>query len=156
QEQRRRLIPVLLGTALLAVAAALVLPALGVAGLPNLLDLVIEKPAKETENDTPPPVHLVKGQPDTFTVDPDTLKQLKVPVPHKVQPHARPRTMELSGSLAFNPSKLGQVQSRFPGEVIEIGPNQHRTLSPSGQTEKDRPIKFGDRVSKGQLMAVVW
>jgi cobalt-zinc-cadmium efflux system membrane fusion protein len=60
---------------------------------------------------------------------------------------ARPslqRRLVLSGSLAFDPDRLRGVRSRFGGEVVEIG------------MSGERPLRYGDRVKKGQVLAVVW
>jgi cobalt-zinc-cadmium efflux system membrane fusion protein len=62
----------------------------------------------------------------------------------------------MSGSLAFDPNYLAQVRSRFPGEVVELGPLQLPSFAPSGRTEEPRPLEYGDSVKKGQLLAVVW
>jgi cobalt-zinc-cadmium efflux system membrane fusion protein len=64
--------------------------------------------------------------------------------------------MTLAGSLAFDPDRLGRVQSRFQGEVISIGLSREPSTDSSGQTIKDAPLRYGNRVEKGQLMAVVW
>jgi cobalt-zinc-cadmium efflux system membrane fusion protein len=59
---------------------------------------------------------------------------------------AGPRRLELQGALTVAPDRLFRVGSRFPGEVIE--------LVPLGDTR--RPPRVGDRVTIGQLLAVVW
>jgi cobalt-zinc-cadmium efflux system membrane fusion protein len=57
-----------------------------------------------------------------------------------------PRELELSGSLACSPEHLVHVHSRFPGEVLEIGP----------AAGDKRPLRVGDRVQRNQLLAVLW
>jgi cobalt-zinc-cadmium efflux system membrane fusion protein len=59
-----------------------------------------------------------------------------------------PRVLELLGALALDPDRLAAVKTRFAGEVIEIGPATAGTKGPS--------LTAGDRVKKGQLLAVVW
>jgi cobalt-zinc-cadmium efflux system membrane fusion protein len=65
---------------------------------------------------------------------------------------ASPRLLELHGSLGPDTDKLLPVRSRFPGEVMEIG--QH-AFPGKNQTEF-RDVCNGDRVNKGDLLAVVW
>jgi cobalt-zinc-cadmium efflux system membrane fusion protein len=60
---------------------------------------------------------------------------------------ARPRVLRLSGSTAIDPERLTRVRCRFaPAEVIEIG-------KPEGEGA-NRPLRTGDKVRKGQLLAV--
>ena len=105
----RRLVPVLLGAALLAVGLLLVLPALGVAGLPNLLDVIAPKHTEPAE-DPVSPVKLDPRDPDAFEVERATLRKLKVPKPIIVAEKALPRRLELSGSLAFAPNRLAGIK----------------------------------------------
>ena len=45
-----------------------------------------------------------------------------------------------------------RVHSRFPGEVVSIG-----TFEPGGGAKGEpRPLRVGDHVSRGQLLAVIW
>lgn len=55
-------------------------------------------------------------------------------------------TLRLAGTLTLDAGRLQQVRSRFDGEVVEIG----KTGADS------HPILFGDHVTQGQLLAVVW
>ena len=57
-----------------------------------------------------------------------------------------PRSLELSGTLALDPSRLSHVHARFPGEVVEIG-------RVAGTHE---PIAYGRPVRRGQMLAVIW
>ena len=74
----------------------------------------------------------------------------------------------LPGSLALDPNTLARVRARFPGEVVEIGLTAAAGafgpewlalpwwVDPVCACARLRPLKFGDRVRKGQLLAVVW
>ncbi len=157
EERRRpRLIPALLGLGILLIGLLLVLPVLGVPGIPNVLHLLAEKP-KDAAASGPSSVRMVKGKADTFDLDPDTVKELQVRLAESpVAEKALPRLLEMSGSLAFNPNRLAKIQARFQGEVVELGTNEIRELAPGGTTEPSRPLNYGDRVFKGQLLAVVW
>jgi cobalt-zinc-cadmium efflux system membrane fusion protein len=57
---------------------------------------------------------------------------------------AAPRLLQLTGVLSYDPDRLFSIRSRFAGEVTELG------------REGNRPLRLGDRVRPGQLLAVVW
>ena len=54
--------------------------------------------------------------------------------------------LEMSGTLMLDADRLSHVHARFPGEIVELGPGDGR--SPA--------VCFGQRVRKGQLLAVIW
>jgi cobalt-zinc-cadmium efflux system membrane fusion protein len=61
---------------------------------------------------------------------------------------ARPRVLQLPGSLAIDPKRLTRIRCRFaPAEVIEIGQIE-------GKGEK-RELRAGDKVRKGQRLAIL-
>ncbi len=131
------------------VAAAVIvgMPALGMPGIQHWLKPTDERlavPARESQ------ARLVSGNSE-IELPPDVVERLGV-TSDPVQQAAAPRPLELAGSLNFDPNKLGRVQSRFPGEVITIGITTYKDAN--GQTS-ERPLDYGDRVTKGQIMAVV-
>ncbi|WP_165251246.1 efflux RND transporter periplasmic adaptor subunit [Paludisphaera soli] len=66
------------------------------------------------------------------------------------------RSLSLSGSLALDANRLARVHPRFEGEVVEIGTMpEPDARSASGGTPA-RPLRFGDEVKEGQLLAVLW
>lgn len=71
-----------------------------------------------------------------------------------------PRTLPpFAGTLAVDTNALSRVYSRFPGEVVSLGtvPEPIPTALPGGAAAMgDRPLRVGDRVTKGQTLAVVW
>jgi cobalt-zinc-cadmium efflux system membrane fusion protein len=143
------------GLTVLAAGLLLILPTVGVPGLPNLLEKAVGKPPAPPDQGSLG-VDLVPGRPDTFDLRPDAVKRLKVPPAVPVAERATDRRLEMPGSLAFDPNYLGRIQSRFPGEVVALGVNEEPTPTAQGRTEPERPLRYGDRVRKGQLMAVVW
>lgn len=68
------------------------------------------------------------------------------------KPSADPLSLPLMGSLALDPNRLARVHPRFGGEVVEIG----AALGGPDHPERSRPIRFGDEVKEGQLLAVLW
>ena len=65
------------------------------------------------------------------------------------------------GTLALDSNSLQRVHSRFPGEIIELGPARPGS-SPRGKLWRYfarcpvPTLQFGDTVEAGQLLAVVW
>jgi cobalt-zinc-cadmium efflux system membrane fusion protein len=89
---------------------------------------------------------------DGLELPPETVKILGVKVA-TVKTSTQPRKLELAGSLGLDTNLLARVHTRFAGEVMQVidVPDESST----GET-KFRPLDFGDRVEKNQLMAVVW
>lgn len=65
-------------------------------------------------------------------------------------------SLALTGSLLIDSNRLAYVHSRFSGEVVSIGTITAESHEFSPQNEPTRPIRVGDMVKKGQLLAVVW
>jgi cobalt-zinc-cadmium efflux system membrane fusion protein len=59
-----------------------------------------------------------------------------------------------SGTVNYDNERLFQIRSRFPGEVAEIAPvlDADSSITPTRQ----RPLRFGDKVKQGDLLAVIW
>ena len=64
----------------------------------------------------------------------------------KVEYSSSPVMLEMSGTLMLDADHLSHVHARFPGEIVELGPGDDH--SPA--------VSFGQRVRKGQLLAVIW
>jgi cobalt-zinc-cadmium efflux system membrane fusion protein len=95
-----------------------------------------------------PLLGLVDGSPATLRfTSTEALELLAVRV-QDVSAAPPPRTVRLHGTLAIDPNRLVHVHSRFPGEVVTIG---QRT--DDGQ---HRPLRYGDRVARGDLVATLW
>jgi cobalt-zinc-cadmium efflux system membrane fusion protein len=126
--------------------AAVVLLSLGALGLAAGLStqrVLAEKP----EADEAPA--LVRGRGDGVRMPAEALAKLGIQVAEvKPPPSAKARVLQLTGTLAIDPDRLARVRCRFaPAEVVEIG-------RPKGKGE-DRPLRPGDKVRKGQLLAAV-
>jgi cobalt-zinc-cadmium efflux system membrane fusion protein len=66
----------------------------------------------------------------------------------KLRDTARPWILQFSGTLAIDPAQLTRLRCRFvPAEVVEIGKFQGK--------DADRELRAGDRVRKGQLLAIL-
>jgi cobalt-zinc-cadmium efflux system membrane fusion protein len=101
-------------------------------------------------------VELVEDVPHTLSVPERVRKALGIEesVVAGVPKHARPLVMP--GSTALDPARVMRVKTRFNAEVVEVAhvPDPERSTS-AGRT-LEREIRTGDRVKKGDMLAVVW
>jgi len=127
----------------------------GVAGFKyshEIMELIKPAPAAASTPNQSLGAKEVAGDANALELSPEVVKQLKLAVaPVRKADATRPLT--LSGSINYDADFLARARPRFQGEVVEIAtiPEAGR----SGRTE-DRPLTRGDRVEKGQLLAVVW
>jgi cobalt-zinc-cadmium efflux system membrane fusion protein len=143
------------GLIVVIVGLLLILPMLHVPYVPNVLKMIAARPAA-VEQPPATTVHLIDGKPDTFRLEEDAAKAMRIPAPYRIQSEPGHRQTTLTGSLAFDPNLLGRVQSRFSGELIAIAPSTEPVTGPKGQTAKEQTLSYGNRVAKDQLMAIVW
>ena len=76
-----------------------------------------------------------------------------------VEPALTSDTLKLDGSLFLDANRLVHVNSRFAGDVTELGQIEAPASDQISTSEKQtvsRSISFGDNVRKGQLLAVIW
>jgi cobalt-zinc-cadmium efflux system membrane fusion protein len=100
---------------------------------------------------------LVAGEPNTLRLPPDVVKAfgVRTAVARKAM---QPRPLApLDGWLALDSNHLVRIHSRFAGEVVQLGTvaNGDAETGALGPT-RFRPVRFGDRVEKGHLLAIVW
>lgn len=96
---------------------------------------------------------LVHGSDNRLRLSPGLIQSLGVRLA-QAQIGAEHHRLKLSGSLFADSNRMVRVHSRFAGEVISIG-----SFQPPGSTERPgraRPLRLGDRVTQGQLLATVW
>ncbi len=142
------------GLVLLAVGgAAAFLTIHGWAGSPAGESKSAEKRAPETAR---PVVELVEGVPHTIRV-PDAVRAgLTIQASVVVQEPTQGRPLVMPGSTALDPARVMRVKTRFNAEVVEIAQVTDPTQrTPSGETVQ-RELRPGDRVRKGDVLAVVW
>ena len=96
---------------------------------------------------------LVKDKPETLRVSPDAVQaiQLKTTPVEQAPP---PEPLQLPGSLGLDPNLLVPVHARFPGEVARLAEVETNEVR-DGKKVK-RPIRYGDAVEQGQIMAIIW
>lgn len=91
-------------------------------------------------------VRLSSDAPDTLVIPAATVGTMRLTA-SVVQPARSAQPLRLTGQLMLDPSRLVHVHTRFGGEVVEVGPSDRG---------KDSPLRVGDSVHKGQLLAILW
>src|SRR5262245_34771626 len=136
----------------LAVAVALVAGVLF--GLPLLRAWT--QPANANEERTPAPADL--GVTAVGTESLQVPQKVKDKLKIKTDPvtDAKPRLLELRGSLTFDLQELARIKSRFPGEVDRIEDVRDPLASAEKGESVMRPLRPGDFVKKGQRIAILW
>jgi cobalt-zinc-cadmium efflux system membrane fusion protein len=95
---------------------------------------------------------LAEGRRDTLLVPEDVVRSLAIQTA-EARPATQPQPLELAGTLALDTDHLVRLHARFGGEVIELG----KVEEGSGEfATVPRPVRFGDHVKQGELLAVVW
>jgi membrane fusion protein, heavy metal efflux system len=173
-----KLTALVIGILLLVGIAAAAMPQLG-----PIKDWLQHAQDKESAANEPAgAVQIVPGQPDTVQIaDGSTIQQLGVTTAEikrltrsrklepahdsksadgwndaQVREATHDRVLQLLGTTAFDQDHLQPIRSRFPGEVVEISNLEGVSGGDASLQTVARSVRFGDRVSKGQLLAVVW
>ncbi|HLJ94606.1 MAG TPA: efflux RND transporter periplasmic adaptor subunit [Gemmataceae bacterium] len=164
------------------IVVALAAAAMPLVGLPPIHDWWKRSaPSASPSAESEPSAELVPGQPDTLRLVPAVIQKLGIHVaevkqlsssgqlepPHRttsvdadgwtkaqVTEATQSGILHLFGTLGWDTNHLAQIRSRFPGEVVEIG-----TVAESAQSSLQtvsRPLRYGDKVTEGQLLVVVW
>src|SRR5262249_34094253 len=149
-----------------------------VAAMPMIkktLTLPKEEPAKgETAKESEPPAVLVHdtkselAQRPRLRVSPSVVSAFRLTGDAATAARLATEQRELPpqiGTLGYDNERWAVVRSRFPGELVEItqvpAPKAELSAAPWPPTseflmKKTRPLEVGDRVRKGDLLAVVW
>jgi cobalt-zinc-cadmium efflux system membrane fusion protein len=170
-----------LGVVVLVALAAAAMPLVGLPPVTEWWQKPAASAGASSAADAEPSAELVPGQADSLRLLPAVVRKMGIQVaevkqlspsgqlepPHRsaqqkgsdgwteaqVAEATRSHMLHLQGSLAFDPNHLAPVRSRFPGEVVQVGTVQEPSDSLQTAT---RPLRYGDRVTKGQLLVVVW
>jgi cobalt-zinc-cadmium efflux system membrane fusion protein len=89
-------------------------------------------------------VQLAEGK-DAISLPPELAANLGIQT-CAIETSSSPVMLEMSGTLMLDADRLSHVHARFPGEIVELGAGDGH--SPA--------VSFGQRVRKGQLLAVIW
>jgi cobalt-zinc-cadmium efflux system membrane fusion protein len=99
---------------------------------------------------------LVPNMPYTLMVPEDVRKALGIAEAAPAEPPKTTRPLVMPGSTALDPSRVSRIKTRFNAEVIEIAQvPEDPTVSKSMQTVF-RELRTGDKVKKGDTLAVVF
>jgi cobalt-zinc-cadmium efflux system membrane fusion protein len=99
-------------------------------------------------------VELVPGTTDSIIVPEPVRQALGIEAAARAAPPTRTRPLTMPGSTALDPTRVARVRTRFNAEVIELG-QVHDIPQPGGPTIL-RDIRSGDKVRKGDVLAIVW
>ena len=88
-------------------------------------------------------VELAGGK-DAIRLPRDVAAKLGIQT-ERIEPATAPVMLELAGTLMLDSDRFSHVRARFAGEIVDLGTG-----------EGNVPVGFGQRVRKGQLLAVIW
>ena len=115
----------------------------GFLGVPRLIRYLSPEAPKEADESAAEAVEAVAGK-DAIRLPKDVAARLGIQT-EVVERSTAPLMLELSGTLMLDSDRLSHVRARFAGEIVELG-----------GAEGKSPVGFGQRVRKGQLLAVIW
>ncbi|HEX3727761.1 MAG TPA: efflux RND transporter periplasmic adaptor subunit, partial [Pirellulales bacterium] len=99
---------------------------------------------------------LAAGRKDSLNISEEDLKTLDIHM-YEVRPAPPPEPIRLPGSVFLDPGRMVRAHSRFDGEVVKIGTTTETAGEPLGRPKaRARLLRFGDKVHKGEVLAVVW
>jgi membrane fusion protein, heavy metal efflux system len=117
--------------------------------------------SKEPAENKPPAkrrlvVELVEEVPHTIRVPEAVRAGLAIQASIVAPPPTQARPLTMPGSTAFDPARIMRVKTRFNAQVVEFGEVVDTTRrTPDGETVM-RSLRPGDKVRKGDVLAVLW
>ncbi len=119
-----------------------------------------EQAAKLAANPLPPGLKLSAADPEALVVPAEIRGSFGIQT-EAVKTALPSEPLNLDGTLMVDIERMVHVHSRFAGDVVALGEVEEtpeimdgQVLEPGG--DYTRPIRFGDFVKKGQLLAVIW
>lgn len=152
--------PVRVGLAIVGVAA-LIAGGIGLLPIARHWIEVRHASARDREQSAAaagPRVALVDGLTETLQVPDDVVRSLGITVA-PVEGSLPVEPLKLDGSLFLDTNSMVHVHSRFAGDVVEVGEleiSPPTAESDDPESPDSRALQYGDRVRKGQILAVVW
>jgi cobalt-zinc-cadmium efflux system membrane fusion protein len=145
---------IVLGLSILT--AGIVLTALAIYGTRQLPSLAARSSESQPATKRRPAVELVEDVPHTLSVPERVRQALGIPDSVVAEPPRQARPLVMPGSTALDPARVMRVRTRFNAEVVEIARVPEVTRrTPRGETIF-RELRPGDKVQKGEVLAVVW
>lgn len=139
----------------LIVVAGVVVTAVAIYG-PRGLSALTHKEAEKEPGKSRLAVELAEDMPHTLIVPERVRNALGIQDSLVAQPPQQARPLVMPGSTALDPARVMRVRTRFNAEVSQITQvvdADRRTVS--GETVF-REIRAGDRMKKGDVLAVLW
>ena len=98
---------------------------------------------------------MVGGRTDTLALSLEASTRLGIQI-GTIQPRgeAQRQVLKLIGTLNYDNDTLFTIRSRFPGEVTEV--RQVVSAANPKNSPRARPMRIGDKVKQGDLLAVIW
>jgi cobalt-zinc-cadmium efflux system membrane fusion protein len=108
-------------------------------------EAIVEHPQTST-------VELVPGYANRIKIHERLIDALRIRFARAEQaPPAQP--LRLLGSLVLDPTHYVRIHSLFSGQIVSVGAID----GPTGkQSPRNRPLRFGDVVKKGDVLATIW
>src|SRR5262249_14311126 len=141
---------------LLILAAGIVVTALAIYGLPELPALGKKSAETQPPAKTRLAVELAEDVPHTLVVPERVRKALGIQESMVAQPPTQARPLVMPGSTALDPARVIRIRTRFNAEVVEIARVPDEARRTSTEETARRELRPGDRVKKGDILAVVW
>jgi cobalt-zinc-cadmium efflux system membrane fusion protein len=111
---------------------------------PRLLRHFSPEASEASDNETTAPVVQGISGKDAIRLPQEVAARLGVQT-EVVENSTAPILRELAGTLMLDPDRLAHVRARFAGEIVEWGDRGTKS-----------PVRFGQRVRKDQLLAIIW
>jgi cobalt-zinc-cadmium efflux system membrane fusion protein len=103
-----------------------------------------------------PAIELAEDIPHTLKVPERVQKAMGIAHSEEAKPPSQARPMLMPGSTALDPSRVYRIKTRFNAEVVEIAQVPDETRRSVSTETVTRELRPGDRVRKGEVLAVVW
>ena len=101
-----------------------------------------------------PGTRLVPGTTDTLELSAEAVHSLDIHA-YEVTVARNHEHLRFAGSLFLDRNASSRVHARFPGEVVSIG-SVKAGADPATDPVGGRPLRAGDHVEQGQVLAVIW
>jgi cobalt-zinc-cadmium efflux system membrane fusion protein len=140
-------------------AAGLGVLILAVAGSAAWLASGSSKPSPGAGATASQPDSLRRVGPDGVFVPADVVAKAGLTVEKARTPASTRKLAPFTGTLAVDPDTTIRYHTPFPGDVVELGTTPDTVVSTQSDPRPQgppRPLRKGDRVKAGQLLAVVW
>ena len=106
------------------------------------------------QGESPTPIKDAKGQVVGLQLSAQAVEGLQIKSDIATRAIKQRSLPPQSGTINYDTDRLFSIPSRFNGELVEVAKVDDEP-GPSGEIKK-RPLRYGDRVKQGQLLAVVY